>query len=391
MFRMNASFLLLSSLISATYAIDVIMNDMVKWVLSEGGTFNDKLEIRKFDPTDPNSYLGVFAKEDIGAQESLMRIPKSCYIEIFDEEKGYNGNSEDKEGESDFHYHQNICTLGQKLMEEMKLGDKSKFAPYVAYLKTQNPGQLPVNWSEPGKNLLRKAFRPGSDVVDWIDNYYMKDISETSCINDDPFEIHMIEMTIQRCFDTALIPIWDMVNHDNGRINTENSSMYDKDGLKVRSSRPIKSGEEIFATYDKCVDCEDISDEWGTPEILRDFGFVESYPHRWIFEDANELDADIWFEIKQDDKNETSVEWWFDEATGAHEVPNLKELLFLSKELNRVTEVGKGLNMTDAAYTGDMPVREWYMISQYQKAAEQALRLALRDAERVNPGWTSVL
>lgn len=389
MITMNISFLLLSSLLPAIYAIDVVMNDMVEWVLSEGGSFNDKLEMRKVDPTNPNSYMGVFAKEDIGAQESLIRIPKSCYIEIIDQAKVYHDeNSEDEE--AGYMYHENICTLSQKLMEEMKLGDKSKFAPYIAYLKTQNPGQLPVNWSEPGKNLLRKAFKPGSDVVDWIDRYYMKGISEASCINDDSFEIHMMEMTIQRSFDTALIPIWDMVNHHNGRINTENSSMYDKDGLKVRASRPIKSGEEIFASYDKCVDCKNMFVQWGTPEIFRDFGFVEGYPHRWIFDDE-ELNIDIWFEIKQNHKNELSIEWWFDEATGMHDVPNVKELLFLRKELNRITEVGKALNLTDVAYSGEIPIREWHMIAEYQKAAEQGVRLALRDAERVNPDWTSVL
>ena len=99
------------------------------------------------------------------------------------------------------------------------------------------------------KNLLRKVFRPGSDVVDWIDSFYMNDTYETKCFNNDPVEIHMMEIPIlQRCIDVALISIQEMINHENGCINTEYTSMYEygEDGLKVRASKRIKSGEEIL-------------------------------------------------------------------------------------------------------------------------------------------------
>merc|ERR1712008_317650 len=155
-------------------------------------------------------------------------------------------------------------------MDEIKLGDESQYAPYIAYLKTQKPGQLPTNWSKDGKDLLRKVAIPGSSMVDWIDWNFKGSCIDTENEKTDnngiSFEEHMVEMTIQRCFDTALIPIWDMVNHDNGRTNTENDSMYNADGLKVRAARNLDKGEEILASYDKCLDCNDVESVWGTPE-----------------------------------------------------------------------------------------------------------------------------
>ena len=117
-------------------------------------------------------------------------------------------------------YHHNLCMLTHKLIDEMKLGvDKSQYGPYIAYLKTQKAGQLPANWSMQGKNLLRKIAFESSPIVDWIDWYFKNNNGEgeggddgnNSCINaNDPFEEHMAEMTVQRCYDTALIPLWDM-------------------------------------------------------------------------------------------------------------------------------------------------------------------------------------
>ena len=64
---------------------------------------------------------------------------------------------------------------------------------------------------------------PGSEIMDWIDLNFHR----TGCISsNDPFEVNMVEMIVQRSFDDAVIPLWDMVNDDNGRINTDNDSMY---------------------------------------------------------------------------------------------------------------------------------------------------------------------
>ena len=308
---------------------DKIQSDLVSWVRSKGGSFSDKLEIRRVDPEDPTSYMGVFVKDPIEAKESLFVIPRDCFIHVFDTAET---NPFEKTDETSYDtYHADLCKLANKLMGEMKLGDKSEYAPYIKYLQTQKPGQLPANWSPQGKELLREVATPGSSMVDWIDLNFRNCIGEKDDGEEISFEEHMVEITVQRCFDIALIPIWDMVNHDNGRINTENDSMYEKDGMKVRASRKLEKGEEIFSTYDACLDCKDLTDYWGTPEILKDFGFVENYPHRWVFSRYQ-----IWFEVYMEDYG-LDFESYFSGVKGGP--PSKRQLEFLTEELARLDEL----------------------------------------------------
>lgn len=179
-----------------------IHNDLIEWIRSKGGEVSNKIQIQRH----PMGYMGVFAIEDIHPQELLFRVPKDCYIHVTDQdaESMSGGETIDDELEA---YNHNLCKLAHLLMDEMELGTKSDYAPFIAYLKTQRKGQLPVNWSKSGKDMLREVAFPGSPIVDWIDWNF----KETKCIEeDDKFAEHMVEMTVQRCFDTALIPLWDM-------------------------------------------------------------------------------------------------------------------------------------------------------------------------------------
>jgi hypothetical protein len=180
---------------------DIIQN-MISWVHSKGGFFNPKLEIRKLFPDKESSPLGVFAREHFQSKEDLMHIPPECYIDVLEQSEDPNQffNVEDQNAADQ----RNLCMLNHKLMEEMKLGNASYYSPYTAYLRTQAPGQLPVRWSKAGRDLLRSVSRPGSEMVDWMDLNFIN----TGCIREDSFEEHMIEMTVQRSFDTALIPLW---------------------------------------------------------------------------------------------------------------------------------------------------------------------------------------
>mmetsp|Transcript_3074 Transcript_3074/g.6631 ORF Transcript_3074/g.6631 Transcript_3074/m.6631 type:complete len:371 (+) Transcript_3074:229-1341(+) len=357
--KLGTTILLSAVLFGTTVDAEFTRHDqIVTWVRSKGGSFSEKVEIRRVDTSDPKSYWGVFAKEDIAAKEDLFNIPTECYIHIFDIAEDMNVEEDDEP------YLKNACKLAHKLKEEMKLGEKSEYAPYIAYLKTQRPGQLPANWSKEGKDILRKVAIPNSPMVDWIDWHF----KEKNCIGNDSFEEHMVEMTIQRSYDTALIPIWDMVNHDNGRINTENDTMYHKDGMKVRAARNLKAGEEIFASYDSCLDCYDINSYWGTPEILKDFGFVENYPHRWVFNDPA-----IWFEIYEHDGE---LEVYFSEED---EPLNEDQIRFLQKELDRLEKVEDDVLQNQGA----VPDNEWRTILQFHDAAVDDIEVVIKMATDV--------
>lgn len=339
-----------------------LMDGMIQWVKSEGGTVNDKVEIRRMDPGDMTSPFGIFVKETIKESETIMIIPPQCYIMIDDAEEM------DVEYGWQEAYHNNLCKLSHRLMDEMRLGEQSKYAPYISYLKTQKAGQLPVNWSQSGKRILRELYPEGSQVVDWIDQNFKK----KNCIGDDPFESHMVEMTVQRCFDVVLIPVWDMVNHDNGKKNTETGSYHDKQGIKVWASKDIQNGEQIYATYDKCIDCYDVQLLWGTGEILKDFGFVEGYPHRYVYEDE-----DVWFEVDKNGKNEFSINW---DSSGEYGIITEEGIEFLEEELERIKDVGKHLLQDNVE---NVPDREWQTIQDYYDALTTDYTFAIQASKKI--------
>jgi len=355
---------------------DELADGIVGWVVSKGGYFSSKLEIRGMAPNDPASPLGVFAKQDIDAHEKLLFVPRSLYIALSNPLPI--DNSDDA-----WYYYTNYCELSKKLKTEMEKGDTSDYAPYIRYLNKQKPGQLPAAWSQAGKDLLRKVLPPNHDGVDWINQRF-----RNICIgDDDPLEEHAVALTVQRGFDNALIPIWDMVNHKNGHVNVENDSIWHKDGFHLRSKRAIKAGEELFATYDKCLDCGNIWWYWGTPEILRDFGFVEDYTQRWVF-----YEEGIWFEMEHDKDGELAIIWDMDQEF-EDEPPQIYDLddddeaepygvadkagmAFLKSEVERL----QGLEAELKEHTAGVPKHEMETILQYHRAASLAMAMAFESA-----------
>jgi hypothetical protein len=266
-----------------------ITENLIEWVRSEGGYFNAKLEIRRMDPENKDSPFGVFAKEEIEEEETLMEVPRKCYISLDDDEVQSTAEYEKSGGEDMATimgiYFENTCRLAHKFLDELNAfqaeDGKSAHGPFLAYLETQRKGQIPATFSEAGKNVLRKITGPTTTKsknygnyalppylsVDWIDEHFKK----TGCIKEDnPMEEHAVALAIQRGYDFEFIPIWDMVNHDNGKLNTDNNAIHSDEGLKVWATEDIPAGAEIYATYNFCTDCKNhigeneyVADEWG--------------------------------------------------------------------------------------------------------------------------------
>jgi hypothetical protein len=65
---------------AASNAMDAHVQDMVAWLRNQGGRVNEKIEIRRADPSDPTSYFGMFATETIQTMEPLLKVPASAMI-----------------------------------------------------------------------------------------------------------------------------------------------------------------------------------------------------------------------------------------------------------------------------------------------------------------------
>ena len=78
--------------------------------------------------------------------------------------------------------------------------------------------------------------------------------------------------------------------------------------MAVKASEDIRAGEEIYTSYNMCRHCGgDEGESYGTPEIMRDCGFVEEYPQRCIFEGKSSVGFDI-DEVLWDDGGEEEEE-----------------------------------------------------------------------------------
>ena len=103
----------------------------------------------------------------------------------------------------------------------------------------------------------------GSHMVRWMDEYfgesclssdYDVDDDEDDDDNDEVLDRHFMALVVQRGFDIALVPIYDMINHHKGKINTipKPSSVTSKDGFGLYATRDISAGEELFFAYHDC-------------------------------------------------------------------------------------------------------------------------------------------
>ncbi|CAB9523537.1 expressed unknown protein [Seminavis robusta] len=358
---------------------DEAVAKMVEWVRSRGGYVNPKIEFRRSNPSDPKSHFGIFAKEEVQPKEILLNIPPNCVL-------GLDLVSEAKiSSNDDGRYYDSMCQLSHKLLDELKLGQDSTFAPYVQYLKEQSYGQLPATYSLPGQQLMEQivgqagesstlskgnstSFHqslrlPPALAVSWLSDRF------SQCIDvHDPAQRQAVALVAQRGWDIVLCPLFDLVNHHNGaKLNTESTSVYDPNGFKVRASKAIEAGEEAYSTYDKCLDCGDTAAYWGTPEIFREYGFVENFPQRWIFKRS------IGFELHSaivDGVKSYEVTWMRKSYK-----PKKKDLEFLRVRFDQLKDV-------PLPEKDELPPSEWNAIMQYRGALEVALSAAMQVMER---------
>ena len=370
---------------------------IIDWVnQTHGGFVSRKLEIRRQDPTDPSSPLGVFATQDIEPDEMVLSIPKQLYISVPVDGKTASTAPDDISLD---HYYSNVCRVVQRLREELRIyrekPEQSKYAPYLHYLETQPKGQLPATYSNQAKEILRNIsgtrsskksrspnygdhLLPPWQLVDWIDTNFV----ETGCIaEDDPDAYHTVALTVQRGFDFELVPLWDMVNHDNGRLNLRTNSLRDPEGLKVWSSKSIAAGQELFATYNYCTDCNDIGYEWGTPAVYRDFGFVEAYPQDWAF-----WDHSVYFELTYNNEEQLAVSFDQDPDTGEiYDIPDEAAMSYFREQLFRLQQISVKEKISN------LPKHEATTITQYYNTLTTALSSIVEEIKGDSFSWRKEL
>lgn len=241
----------------------------VEWLKENGGFFSPKMKFRLIDENDKDSPWGVFAVDDIKQGETLIVVPQACLLT--------------SEGS------RRMCDTARNLMKQKELGEKSNYAPYVNYVfDPKHANQLPVSWSTAGKKLIHKI------VGRELPPYGVTDISfQDRCGGSGAaFEEEAWQIVVRRSWDDLMVPVFDMFNHRNGKwCNIDSNSAHAGEDIVVFASRDVKSGEQLYLSYNECKDCIDYAWTYVLPDIFKDYGFVEQYPRRWNIEGcAFELD-----------------------------------------------------------------------------------------------------
>jgi hypothetical protein len=300
-------------------------NELVAWLRAKpNGYFSHKIVWQLVG----GSY-NMFAAEDIAARERLMVIPQAALITSRGTRDG--------------------CVTVQRMLDEYDKGAESDFYPYLRYLFDGHeggtrPGLLPTSWSAEAQALLKTVI--GDDLLPDDINHGTAiehcGLSE-SIDGDDPVRKQRRQDAflywISRSWSDKMVPILDMINHRNGEwLNVESTSAHVGRDIIVYALKPIKKGEQLYNTYNECLDrdCDDIKYTYVTPHILADYGFVDAYPKRWMFEipvgGGAEEHYDV-FVVDVDENAETgkpALKWNFRKPTEAH------QWAWIEKQLERL-------------------------------------------------------
>lgn len=235
----------------------------IEWLRSKGGYYSPKLSMEPlFESESPQVPLGMFARESVVKGEKLMVIPRRCLLTA--------GESMDD------------CDTAVNLVHERELKEKSDFAPYVDYLYFKEKILLPSNWSPLGQKLIRKIRGkrlPPEDLTEVSFENHCGEWYDTT----DELEFAYLS-TVSRAWSDKLVPVFDMINHHSGRFaNVDSTPVHGPNDVSVYATRDIAAGEQLYLSYMDCIDEKGFENEYVLPQMLRDFGFVDQYPQRWIF------------------------------------------------------------------------------------------------------------
>lgn len=355
---------------------------LTKWLDSvEGGTFNNKQEIRPVneDSDGKGVFYGIFAKESIKKGEVLSQIPWDFIIT--DEE------SDPSLSVNDLEDGVLKCGTARNLAKEMKqvqtLGkyindpnSASRYGPYIQYLLDQPRGVIPSDWSEKGKQMFqetlggRRQTVPPNYAATWLDEDWYED-----CNGDPKDELSAAAamLVVSRADDDLLVPVYDMYNHRNGKYYNTHMKVVRGEHYQVTARRDIEAGEQIYNSYNMCDNCGGRQDGYGTPEIFRDYGFVEEFPQRWNFEDY-----DFLFDLFESEVEEGAIAViWDPEDEPANDEDKKEKKKVILKELKRLVKKRSQIWKSDFVNgKSSINENEWNSIWEYQGAMVNALSLA---------------
>ena len=318
--------------------------ELLKWVRAQGGYFNKKLELR----SDENGLFGVFAVQDIGANQLLASIPWSCIL--------YSDDSN--------HRFQN-CEVVRLLDEELNKEVPSLHAQGLKKTVREHASLLPFHWSQKGKELFLKVT--GNGILPPVDPF-MEDFEWKRKCDRVSRDATLLVMTHGE--DFGMVPLTDKFNNRGGNWTGAyfGNRTDEVIGLEILAARDLKAGEQVYTHY------KDYG-QIGTPELLRDYGFVEMYPQRYIFPEW-----EVAFDVKERGDGSLRVKWLSKVMNATYNYdPDEETAAFLLQQVARLSSVYSDLKRISSEESESLAENELQIVMQFCRDYLTALSLAAED------------
>jgi hypothetical protein len=220
-----------------------------------------------YDPST-NNLRGLIATAPIPAGTVLIHTPESLVL--------YN-----RGGDID-----NKCQLIDAIKNEMMAGTQSTWHTYIEFIGITD-SRLPMSWERQGKIVRELQELPPAEFthihLDWYQEACVQGQEMT------PLDWSALGIYLTRSADIGLVPMYDLMNYHNGKINTKLQRDDTGGGLIVLSSIDIPAGSPIYNSPAR--------GGWKSSELIfNDYGYVEDYPQlwRWTDDEWHQLSHNEW-------------------------------------------------------------------------------------------------
>ena len=325
---------------------DQMLQRLISWFQEKGGVIHPKVEIRLTDPNIPDSYGGVFAIDDIEEGEDIFVLPPETVI---------------SEDDAITNHRQPLCIMVERILKEKELGNSSEFGPYIDYIFTQQQNILPYFWSKDGQEALTELIESDEYIdlppnMDFLPDFLNEDIC-SDYMEKYPEYFTAAEILLSRGWETVMLPFCDMINHFNDIDNIDFTWMYTGGTVRAFAKKDIAKGEELFHSYTHSNGGPKNHKLFGTPEVMRDYGFLEPDHQRWHF---NAFDRSTII-IRADGSSK-----WIDSVRKYRSEDLVAFFDYQYQRVSNLTFPQKG-----------MPQHEYDLFTAYHKSLARALRITL--------------
>ena len=363
--------LLATSNISVTLGnpqIDHELNlNVMEWAKIQGAFIREHVKIRYID----EGLSGLFASQSIPKGKIIITVPLNLTISA--------AQSEYLDDEDD--YDKETCHLLHNVHSSIIKNDAIQ-TPYERHLTSRTNHHIPSNWSPQAKRMLKQLVGPSTAPLFGFEFHDGKELIQIcggfdeNMATDSKFA-DATSLTYTRSEGLegrALVPFMDLINHANGKRSNTDANHVLGEKFEFIATRAIEKGEQLNYSYNRCSYCTCFEQgTFVTPDLFFEYGFVETLPQRWAFDNV-----DLIFDI---DEKEGNVD---DELEVNFVNPPTKaDVYFMRTELKRLSFVLRRYLKNYPTLSLQISELELDSITKFHKALVDAFTHALKSAQAV--------